>query len=525
MIDLTKHTEEPQPAPQPQPSPAYYGTANAGFVPYPMPTVIEAKKKTEFTAAEIVFSFAVFVLSFMLLRFAIANPTGFFTTGVFVLLITAALIFMKKSGIKGSRHTALTTGVMYVFSAVYFVTDNEFIKALNTIFLVLCGLWLLYQYGSEDRRIPRFLPFVMLQAALEYPFANFGKMPAAAAAGGRKTKFGSNMSAVFIGLLIAVIPTLVIGSLLISADSGVEHMLRGMTVLVTSRAMIKTLIQLFFAFPVGCYIFGAFFANAHRDRSRDISASVCEGHLAGARRVRNMVIYSALTPICVLYTLFFVSQANYLLSAFMNKLPEGFSHADYARRGFFELLAIVIINIFIILTANLLAKDGVTEGRKPAGLRVYTVAVSFFTLVMIASALSKMVMYISEYGLTELRVYTGWFMVLSAFIFLVVIVKQFRQGMVIMRPLAAVFIVMFALLAFGRPDYVIARFNTEMYEAGHLERLDEGYLWSLSDDAKMYCLKNGGDLRITNARKYMNSLDNTDIPSMYVIKQMESRDK
>lgn len=520
MIDLTKHSEEsgsePQSQSQPNPMPVYYGAPNAGFVPYPMPTVVQPKKKTEFTAAELVFSFAVFALSFLLIRFAVCSPTGFVTTAVFAGLITAALLFMKKGGIKGDRHTALTAGVMYVFSAVYFVTDNEFIKALNTLFLILCGLWLLYQYGSGDRRIPRFLPLVMLQAALEYPFSHFGKMPAAAAESGRRTKVGRNIGAVFAGLLITVIPTIVIGSLLISADSGVEKMLGSVTRFVTSKAVFKAGFQLMFAFPVGCYIYGAFFANAHRDPAADLSESACEEHLGKARRVRNMVIYTALTPICGLYTLFFISQANYLLSAFLNKLPEGFSHAEYARRGFFELLAIVVIDLFIIAIANFVAKDGGADGRKPVVLRVYTGAVSFFTLVMIASALSKMVMYISEYGLTELRLYTGWFMVLCAFVFLLVIVKQFRRGMVIMRPLAAVFVVMFGLLTFGRPDYVIAKFNTEMHEAGHIERYDEDYLWSLSDDAKMYCLKNGGAPHITNAQKYRNALDNTDISSMYV---------
>lgn len=514
MIDLTKHPEEPQP--QPAPTPVYYGAPTAGFVPYPMPTVVQPKKKTEFTRAELGFSFAVFLLSFMLIRFAMCSPTGFVTTAVFAGLITAALLFMKKSGIKGDRHTALTAGVMYVFSAVYFVTDNEFIKALNTLFLILCGLWLLYRYGSSDRRMPRFLPLVMLQAALEYPFSHFGKMTAAAAESGRRTKIGRNVGAVFAGLLITIIPTIVIGSLLISADSGVEKMLGGVTRFVTSKEVFKAGFQLMFAYPVGSYIYGAFFANSHRDPAADLSESACEEHLGKARRVRNMVIYTALTPICGLYTLFFISQANYLLSAFLNRLPEGFSHAEYARRGFFELLAIVIIDLFIICVSNLVAKDVGADGGKPAALRFYTGAVSFFTLVMIASALSKMVMYISEYGLTELRLYTGWFMVLCAFVFLLVIVKQFRRGMVIMRPLAAVFVVMFALLTFGRPDYVIARFNTEMYEAGRLERFDSDYLWSLSDDAKMYCLQNGSAPRVTNAKKYRKALDNTDISTIYV---------
>lgn len=49
---------------------------------------------------------------------------------------------------------------------------------------------------------------------------------------------------------------------------------------------------------------------------------------------------------------------------------------------------------------------------------------SIFTLILIATAISKMVMYISVYGLTQLRFYTTWFMLLLAVIFVMIIVKQ-----------------------------------------------------------------------------------------------------
>ncbi len=516
MVDLIKHDknkepeQKPNPQPIPMPMPAYYGMPNMGAVPYPMPA-IQPKKKTDFTAAELAFSAAVFALSFLLIRFAVCSPTGFVTTAVFAMLTTAALVFMKKSGINGSGRTALTAGIMYLFSCVYFVTDNEFIKMLNTVFLIICGLWLLYQYGSEDRRVPRFLPFVMMQAAVQYPLEHFGKMPEAAAESGRRTKVGRSLGSVMIGLAVAVVPTLIIGGLLISADSGVEKMLGGLADLMTVEKVVTIVIQIFFALPVGCYIFGAFYANAHRDSNADVTEETCAAHLANWQKVGGIVTCTALTPVCVLYMMFFISQANYLLSAFMNRLPDGFSHAEYARRGFFELLAVIVINIFIIMIANFVTKGG----EKSVALRIYTAAVSFFTLVMIASALSKMVMYISEYGLSELRLYTGWFMVLCAFAFVLVIVKQIKRGMVIMRPLVAVFVVMFGLLTFGRPDYVIARFNVEMYNAGYLERLDTKYLWSLSDDAKMYCMKTG-NMPETTGIVFRNGLEATDISSIYV---------
>lgn len=534
MIDLTKDNgNEPnthETPPVPPPMPVYYGAPNGAggqgtaFNPYPMPTVVKPRESTKFTATELVYSFVIFALSFLLLRFAVCSPTGFVTSAVFILLITSVLVFMKRSGIKGTHRTALTAGIMYLFSLLYPLTDNECMKALDTVFLILCGIWLMYQYGSEDKRIPRFLPIVMIQAALEYPFENFAKMPEAVSQSTKRTRFGKNIGFIAVGSLVTMIPTFIIGDLLMKADSGVEAMLNGLSNALMSESLVRIGLQLVLSLPVSFYLFGLFYANAHRDHSRDMTEESCAARLRPAQKVQTMIIYTALTPICLLYLLFFISQAKYLMSAFMNCLPEGFSHAEYARRGFFELLAIVIINMFIIFISNIIAKRGEDSSKTPAVLRAYTITICFFTLVMIASALSKMVMYISVYGLTELRLYTGWFMVLCAFLFVLMTVSQIKQGFAIVRPFTAIFVVMFALLTFGRPDHVIARYNTELYLSGSLERYDLAYLYSLSDDAKMYCLQNGQIAEsFTESKHNSGILENSDISSIYVSNWSENQ--
>ena len=87
--------------------------------------------------------------------------------------------------------------------------------------------------------------------------------------------------------------------------------------------------------------------------------------------------------------------------------------------------------------------------------------VSVFTLLITATAVSKMVLYIQNYGLTQLRVYTTWFMLLTALIFVFVIIKQFKIDFQIIRTFAVVFTIFFAALCFSRPDALIARYNME----------------------------------------------------------------
>ena len=118
-----------------------------------------------------------------------------------------------------------------------------------------------------------------------------------------------------------------------------------------------------------------------------------------------------------------------------------------------------------------------------------------------------MVMYISEYGLTRLRYYTMWFMLLCAFMFVLIIVKQFKFEMKFSAWFSGIFTVMFALLCFCSPDYVIARYNIDMYNAGYLDELDTHAILDMSDDAILYGVQQG---EIDVERAYRCSLEDKD---------------
>ena len=69
--------------------------------PYPMPyappqPVAKPKEKPEYSKAELVLSAFVFIAAFFFVRFVIFHATGFITTGLFIAVITAAIIYMKK---------------------------------------------------------------------------------------------------------------------------------------------------------------------------------------------------------------------------------------------------------------------------------------------------------------------------------------------------------------------------------------------------------------------------------------------
>ena len=455
--------QAPQPAHNPnnmneQPYNFYYNSQalyNTGYAQYQA----KPKEETVFSKPEKIFAFAAAGLSFLFVHFVLWHTPGFFTTAFYLLLFTAVSVYLKKTGhsFKSSHKVWLIT--LMVFSTVFSITANSFIKVLDVIFLMLGGAYLVYCVTSDRTMFGRFMPYEFIKCTLENPFTHFGKEYSAVNSSVKSSKTGTNFKAVFLGLIVAVPLTVVVGALLMSADRGVEEMLSSLTSMLNISNVFSLIYQLAVTLPVSGYLFGLLYSHTHPEKISALDDDECTKKIKNMRKITNIAVYSAVTPICILYILFFISQANYFLSAFNNTLPENYSYAEYARRGFFELFAIMLINAGVILFINLFSKK--TGEEKPAALRSYTIVISVFTLLITATAISKMVMYIDNYGLTQLRVYTTWFMILTAILFVYVIIRQFSKNFPFMRAAAVTFTLMFTVLCFSRPDAVIARYNME----------------------------------------------------------------
>lgn len=431
---------------------AVYAAGNAQFIAPP-------KEATVFTRAEKIFAVAAAGLSFMFVHFVLWNTSGFFTTLFYMLLFIAVSVFLHKTGHTFKVSHKVWLSVMMIFSAVFSVTANEFIKGLDVVFLILGGAYLVYSVTVGKEMFGRFAPFEFLKCTFENPLSHFGKEYSAVNSMVKTSKTGTNFKAVFLGLTFAVPLTAVVAFLLMSADKGVEKMLGSLADMVNIDNVFSLICQLAVALPVSGYLFGMLYSHTHPEKTSALNEDDCELKIRKMRLVTNIAVYSAVTPICLLYVLFFISQAKYFLSAFNNTLPENYSYAEYARRGFFELFAIMLINAGVIFFISFFSKK--TGEEKPVTLKIYSVVISVFTLLISATAISKMVMYISNYGLTQLRVYTTWFMILTAFIFVFIIIRQFNKNFPAVRAAAVTFTLMFTVLCFSRPDAVIARYNME----------------------------------------------------------------
>lgn len=183
------------------------------------------------------------------------------------------------------------------------------------------------------------------------------------------------------------------------------------------------LLRALFSLPVTAYLFGLIYGSLHRRNTDHFSRKRTGETMAACRIVPNLALHTVLMIVCAVYILFIGLQGSYIFSAFLGLRPATYTYAEYARQGFFELCQVAVLNLTVLTLANSFGRQSRAESKL---LRVMNVVVSALTLLLIATAMSKMLLYISAYGLTEKRVLTMVFMIWLLLVFTLLIIWQFR---------------------------------------------------------------------------------------------------
>lgn len=439
---------------------------------------IQKPEPMHFESVDIVLAFGMLVIGFLYWNLIRIDSLGLGVTLFAAVLWGAASLYFQISGIKQTRASILASGI-FILSAVNFVLfDITFIKGLNFIFLSLSFIfWVLITAGKRlEERISLYTISDMFRQLLVIPFANFSGCFSGIRQVFAKSKRGKGVLSGILGILIFLPVLVMVVTLLSSADAAFEGIINHIRFSV-SENLLEYLFQMILGLPVACYLYGMLYGNRYQRNAGNITLESVNKNLESFRFAPGATVYSAMTALSLIYMVFFLAQASYLFSAFKGTLPQTMTYAEYARRGFFELCAVSAINLAVIAGAHLIAKRD-----RVKVLRGETIALCIFTIALLVTAMSKMGMYISYYGLTQLRVYTSWFMILLLAFFIIILLRQFKsfQGT---RAALVSFLILFMVLCYGNIDGLIAKYNIERYRAGTLESVDLESMSYLSDAA------------------------------------------
>jgi hypothetical protein len=273
------------------------------------------------------------------------------------------------------------------------------------------------------------------------------------------------VTAVARGVALGLPLLLVFGALFVAADAVFKHLVSSAVPTLDVSLVERLVIVAVWAWLVGGLLRDLL---KLRERSEQVPFGLPR------RIVGPLEIGIALAVLDLLFLAFVVVQFRYLFGGSALVQSEAhLTYAEYARHGFFELVAVAALTLPVLLLADWALGD-----RARRAFRGLAAALLLLLGVVIASALERMRLYVQHFGLTELRLYaTGvilWLAVVSAW-FAVTILRGRRHAFAV-GALVAGFAATFALNVLD-PDALIARTNVTR------PVVDVSYLANLSDDA------------------------------------------
>ena len=274
------------------------------------------------------------------------------------------------------------------------------------------------------------------------------------------------------GVLLAAPLLVLFGALFVAADAVFERLVLEVFGFDLAKVFSHLFLACFFAWITAGLLWAGLMAYIPQDlglpRPRAISLGIVE-------------VGVVLGLLDLLFLTFVVIQVRYLFGGAGHvAATAGLTYAEYARHGFFELATVTALALPLLLLSHWLFRpENRTHELAFKALAMLMVALLF---AVVASALQRMYLYTSEFGLTELRLYTTVFMfwISAVLVWFVLTILRSRRNRFAFGALVAGFAAIVAINAMN-PDALIAKTNIDRLQQG--KRFDPYYLTTLSADA------------------------------------------
>lgn len=482
---------------------------NISTLPNQPQQVAEEKQKREYTGAESVFAWLAMLAGYAFFRTIPITQNSFGALLYVVAMFALTTAFVIKRGAKLGVMPVCAMVMAIAVSLSLFFSSNSFVHFFAWCFAIASYCYFVYScFGNAfEKGFSDFVAIDYFKALFVMPFASIGEVFLAIASKNNKNH-GKVVLKVLLGIALAIVPTAIVIALL-SYDSGFTKILNSIFKF-SPWEVISHVFSALFGILVGMFIFGAYASSYDKKCSDTVTLESCRSAVQKARVISSVTMLVATLPLLAIYVIFFVSQWKYYVSGFVGVLPDSTSYAQYAREGFFQLCTVSVINLAVIFAIYLFMR----RKGKSVVMKILSLVFSVATLALISTAMAKMVLYINKYGLTPKRVYSSWFMLVLAVLFLLISVKQFAPKFKLVITASLVTVVMFAALALSGIDSIIANYNVNAYLSGRLETVDVYALEDLGDSAvpslvklaKHYDKENGTS--VAEEIKNPNSYDN-----------------
>jgi hypothetical protein len=360
---------------------------------------------------------------------------------------------------------------IWLLSASFFINDNKLFYALNFLAVPLLVFFHLVVVTSPKNlqwSKPVFVTYLFstLGKAMKYNLAFSSHLGKGLKQGVSDDKF-LIWKKVSIGVLISVPVLIIVLRLLMSADTEFERLVGGIPQwfqVVDAESITRMIVILFCTF--------VFFGILQILFKKHIKVIEQKPTIQLAQ-MDAVIAITVLVLINAVYVLFTIVQFKYFFSG---TLQGDLTFAEYARKGFFELLFVTLINlsitIFVLTFVNRLEK-----GTNRFTQILLTILV-LSSAVMLSSAFLRLGLYEDAYGFTFTRVLVHSFMIFLAIIFMYTLVKIWVEKLSLFHFYFISSLIYYTGISVINLDTIVVKENMVRYETSG--KMDVHYLNSMS---------------------------------------------
>jgi hypothetical protein len=396
-------------------------------------------------------------------------------------LVLAAALLLRRPGVRLDRYDLWLAPAALTFAAFVALRDDIALRIFDVPAAGALTLAAVAAAGGNPVTRGSWLSLGWLASmALGLTFAGAAWLGAGLAPMAARLGRGSGLLPVLRGLLVAVPLVIVFAGLFASADAVFAAHLD--TAFAVQLDMPQLLSRTLFA-SVAAWLFAGTIVCAWL--SRPVEPPV-EGDAATRLSLRVGVVEGliVLLALDLVFAFFVVVQGAYLFGGLDTLAVSGMTYSEYARRGFFELIAVAMLAGTVILAVDrLVAERGWVY-------RASSLALAGLTGAVLLSAVVRLGLYQAAYGWTELRFYA-----LAAVVWLAVGIFATGAGLLLDRAslvprvlVGAGLVIALGANVIGPQSYVTGQNLQRAIEPGLVapggeSGLDLNYLGFLGDDS------------------------------------------
>jgi len=382
---------------------------------------------------------------------------------IFILAFYIVVFFRFKFAFQHRRIGLLLMVSIWILSANYLFYDIFFFHLLNILLIpMLIFIHIVLITSKEELTWGKASFIYILFQKLDHIFVYIRSFVRQ----GFKRMFQKNHSfvKVILGIVLAIPLIYIVLLLLMSADAQFERLVQQLPDFLF-HIRISAIFRVLFIILSSLLFLGLFQAV-----DRQVSTKVSLPKQVNWDKITAITILSLIN---IVYFVFVIVQFTYL---FNGRLMDGYTYAEYARQGFFELLIVLLINWTILILFLKFVKPKRKVYR--AILKgLYTVLIVMSGIILF-SAYIRLTMYEEAYGFTLSRVLAHVFMIYLIVIFVYTLIRVWLEKLPLLHFYIIVGIIFYTGLNAINLEQIIVDKNIERYEK--TGKIDIHYLNHLS---------------------------------------------